>query len=515
MSQASKSNVFVDLYGLLKLEAMTNDRQAIESALRACGRLVKSTEDPAEKKRLSKLFELGKANLLDAKRKKQYDSIWQKELDVSKPSEERLDWDWEMLDAVLPAEPAAGFDLSSYLQTAAELPEADPHADFLKLQSLLTGKPLEGQMGNDAEASSKEVLDLHAPPATVPSPPTLAPPPAPPQPKFRKRKSGKKSLARSIRKKRDRSMYLVIGGMIASAAGLVGLLIVMTKPNENEPEVAQKEEVIVVPANPTKPQQPEAPKIPSEQRPPESSGLPNFDLADGTIQKNGDGMESMNQVGITSNNPAMPNDGMMEEPMVPDPMPEPEPEPEPEPPAVMLTEPEKSQWKTDMMKIRELLGKQDYKKAKAELDKQKKLAKTPEQEAQLIRLVTTADLAEQCYDALLDAMASMGPGATFQVKSNEIAFVEGSSERLVVRIGGTNKRYPLTEIPVGIVEGLVDLKLDKVNLRARAVRGAFILFHPKSNELVMPKARKMLEEAESEGRILEDTSLVFDDDYEL
>ena len=504
MTQASKSS-FVDLYALLGLTPQSGTAD-IQSALKKCAHAAKAAKDPAEAKRISKLFELGKANLLDAKRKRAYDKKWQAECGSAPLSEDEMDWDWSMLERVLPeGDPTADFDMADFLEHSADLPEVNPQGDYLKLQSLLTGEPITVTAVVEAE------VEGYSEPAVPTLTPVTGSAPPPPPAKYKSSSSPKnKSLAKSIRKKRNQSTYLMIAAMLGSVGAIVGLLAFLLQYN-NEDKPAETTTIIV-----TKAEKPKGKAKGENDEPtkPRRSGLPQVggmgtdsDEAGNTTPPMGEGSNMGQDPKPMQPQDPKPDPGM--EPMTP------ESEPEPEPPAVVLTDKEKADWKEGMLGVREFAGQQDYDQAESEIAKLERAAKSKAQQDQLIRLKTVVDLAKTCQRALLTAMSKLGPGSTFQVKSNEISFVEGGPQRLVVRIGGDNKRYQLTEIPIGIVEGLVDLELDVVNQRARAARAAFILFHPKSNALTLPRARRILEEAEGDGAVAEGTSLIFDDDYEL
>ncbi|MEC8555852.1 MAG: hypothetical protein VXZ82_12660 [Planctomycetota bacterium] len=505
MAQASKSS-FVDLYTFLGLtpEAGTAD---IQSALKKCAQAAKAAKDPAEAKRIAKLFELGRANLLDAKRKRVYDKKWEVECG-KEPFAEEMDWDWSMLEGVLPeGDPTADFDMADFLEHSADLPEVNPQGDYLKLQSLLTGGPI------TVKAVAETEEEGFGEPAVPTIPPVTGSAPPPPPATYKGSSSPKnKSLAKSIRKKRNQSTYLMIAAMLGSVGAIVGLLAFLLHYN-NEDKPAETTTIIVTkaesPRGKTKGEN-EEPVKPRRSGLPEVGGMGNDPNEGGnTKSPMGEGSNMGQEPKPVQSQEPKPDPGM--EPMTPDP----EPEPEPELPAVVLTDTEKADWKDWMLDVREFAGQQEYGQAETELVKLEKAAKSKAQQDQLIRLKTAVDLAKTCQQAMLDAMSKLGPGSTFQVKSNEISFVEGSPQRLVVRIGGENKRYQLTEIPIGIVEGLVDLELDVVNQRARAARAAFILFHPKSNALTLPRARRILEEAERDGSVPAGTSLIFEDDYEL
>src|SRR6185436_16168634 len=89
------------------------------------------------------------------------------------------------------------------------------------------------------------------------------------------------------------------------------------------------------------------------------------------------------------------------------------------------------------------------------------LAKLPTHQAAVGRLKEVAKLVERFHTVVDSAIEGLQAGASFKVgTSSEVAFVERQPDKLVLRVGGMNKSYPLTDLPAGLSLALADLKLD-------------------------------------------------------
>jgi uncharacterized protein with von Willebrand factor type A (vWA) domain len=161
------------------------------------------------------------------------------------------------------------------------------------------------------------------------------------------------------------------------------------------------------------------------------------------------------------------------------------------------------------------LGTREFEKAKSLLTEAAALAKSPEQQRQLERLTVIAPLVEQFQVALRSATDSMaGGGEVIKVLEQEISFVEAQENMLIVRNKGTNSRYKWNEIPVLLAFAFADLKLDQ-SPKSSAIKAAYAAVHPKTNDAMREKARKLMQSAATAGAVPENTHEVFDDDYSL
>jgi hypothetical protein len=178
--------------------------------------------------------------------------------------------------------------------------------------------------------------------------------------------------------------------------------------------------------------------------------------------------------------------------------------------AVQISEQEQRNWRKLVTRIRDDLGQQRYNAAGVALGSLQELAKTEEQKDELGRLSSVATCAEEFHVSLMEAIRGLNAGSMIRVKSTELSFVEATESTIVFRIAGKNQRFPLTELPVGILEALIDLKLDRESASSKAKRAAFILLHPRATDLVKPRMLKLMREAEDRGALTPGTSSLFE-----
>jgi hypothetical protein len=182
-----------------------------------------------------------------------------------------------------------------------------------------------------------------------------------------------------------------------------------------------------------------------------------------------------------------------------------------------LSDERKSAWSAAMQMWRNYLAKADFAAAQARQAEIREMVETLLQQQQFDRLRTVAELAEQFESSLREAVLGLAAGESFTVAGPaQIGFVEGDSQRVVLRISGRNKTFSLHELPSGIAYGLADLRLDQVHPKSKAVKAAYGLLHAaRSNQAAWAEARQWMASAEAEGAVPAGTSQVFDDDYRL
>lgn len=534
----TKQNL-VDLYKLLELEPLEKDPSKIHAALKKLVRIAKESSDTQVAKRAAKILELGKQNLLDPERKAIYDQKWKaaqsalsspgsKSTDVeeARPTiEEFEDWDWSELDEILPHDDyAAEFDLAAFLEHAATLPAHNLQADYNKLEMLLGGTP-QGEVAeqspqasgpsvsaqNAASQPSSVISTATSPQVTQAVPASKSAAKGSQLSHSPTNGSSSKSLSKKMRKKRDRSLLLTSAGLLASVAAILALIFALVNFNdEDTPEVAN---------NPSQPQSPAEPLQIQPQNPPPQqprrSGLsvPNLPANLNLEQPTPPPADAPPQEQPTENTAPTQQPSMQPnvESAKPKPQPVPsKPKPQPDP---QLTDAEKAEWRERLAAIAAHLSRQEYSATAPKFTDARAAAKTSVQKRELARLETVSTLAEECQQALVQAVTGMSVGESFNVGSRPVSFVEGTPEKIIVRISGRNATYPLTELPVGLFEGLVDLTLDIENESALARRAAFVLFHPKNNDISLKKARERMQAAEDAGRVPKGTTAIFDAEY--
>ena len=531
-----------DLYRLLGLTPLEADPAKIQRALLAMQKKVETAQKSDVKlaQRAAKVVALGKKNLLEAERKLAYDRTWAKAFGSAEPTiiaqpqsvmspepaaeakTPELEWDLDELESYLPAEdPRSPFDLGGFLRYSSSLPESNPTADYEKLQSLLGGAAtatisapesisaavlLPEYAEVDYKSQQEDLREYFVAPKK-----SVAPLRIPPG-----------GIAKHIRRKRSRAMWLSIGGIAGVLAVAFGIaFFLLSKPREPKTDSAQLAQL-----------------TPDKNKPKLNTARPNAEVSTETVSVQGSGLPKV--AGFDGQSGPKPNmrEGMVPEnatmqPAEPRPAPvttpdappatappatAPVPVPTPDPPAAdaTLTDAEKSTWSKSMKEVLKTLGMQDFKAAKVQLTAAESLAKTQLQRDQLKRLTSVAKLTEEFHGFLVDAINGLGAAETFKVgRSLEASFVEGSAKAVSVKIRGNVQTFALTELQIGLAMGLVDLKMDTEHPNSLARKAAFTLVHPKTNALALKAAREQMATAAAAGAVDADMRTVFDEDYSL
>ncbi len=180
-----------------------------------------------------------------------------------------------------------------------------------------------------------------------------------------------------------------------------------------------------------------------------------------------------------------------------------------------LTKEDKQAWQRSMTEVKAALSKLDSTKAYAKLDSLKTAAKTKLQREQLERMNEVTGFIKDVRDAMVGAIGKLSGADTFRIgTSTEAAFVEGDDKHIVVRVAGERRAYLLEDMPVGMGEALLDLKLDVAHANSLARKGAYILLHPKNTQ-AMGRGKSMLAEAAAAGAISAELARFYEDDYSL
>ncbi|MFK7736911.1 MAG: hypothetical protein AB8B50_12825 [Pirellulaceae bacterium] len=563
----------IDLYKTLRLEPLESDTKLISVAIES---LVDKQEqlDAKSAARASKLIEFAKAHLLSPARKAKYDSEWQShfggqtretaELGVpevrttSSTAPRRLDAAFLRL---LPSgDPTLRFDRNKFLAESESERESRARAqeraesETYELLRLLQPNPeapaaeaaFETQVGPAANA---ELATETWPVVVEPESPVGSNPlvqatavdltsgdkirgklPERSGNPVSNRGASSASLARKIRRKKDRSLLLIAGGMLGSAALVLATVLILL--NRQGSDAGSREVLADLDKNRVgQAANTQKPKVrgsglggafdggfggggnreggntavefgdPAEVAPAPAAS----DMLEGqgtAAALDGESRPSMNaEIPNAAQSTKLDQLGgpkpIMEEPLA-------------KPAAVQISEQEREEWRSAVAKIREDLGQQSYNSAAEAFGRLGGLAKTEEQKDELGLLGGVAVLAEDFHFCLMEAIRGLNAGSVLRVKSTELSFVEASGDSIVFRIAGQNQRFLLTELPVGILEALVDLELDRENAESKAKRAAFILLHPRATNLVKPRMLELMREAEDGRAAASGTSRLFE-----
>lgn len=489
----------------------------------------------------------------------------------SKPSSRDSDRFLGPLAAALPAgDPDKPFDLAGFLENSASIPVTQPTAAFEKLLSMLQdgGKHSETHRGKSAPSDSGMELGQTAQSrstailsedrsrglrgARKQGVPRSGESSA--FPRGMQVASKRKLPAKAVRQKRDRSLLMAVGGLLVTLAIVLAVMLFMVNQSRSSRsnsrfdlaalevsalEVSEAERLAAADTAVNSPSVGGANPRSGVAGIPRGSGLPKIeipeefgsaaegDLESSEIENANSNFESTEMrdnpdaipkeeaardpVSRVANAAAMQSTDAVEAGLNSTPM----ASSDARPPEALLSEPEREAWQTLVGEIRSELGQRDYAAVEECLAQLQESARTQRQKDQWIRLQTIANLAKECSQALSGALSGLSAGETFQVRSTTVALVEATDQQLVIRVQGQNMRYAIEEIPAGIVEALVGMRMDSSQLASKVRIACFLLWHPGTNEVSMPKIMRWLQEAEDAGLIPEATIEVAADEYSL
>lgn len=244
------------------------------------------------------------------------------------------------------------------------------------------------------------------------------------------------------------------------------------------------------------------PSTPNEQASPQENAL----------AMNGQSMEKPSPPPTPPNGemPMVPNTN----PPAPAPMPTPTPTPEPPPAPMPLNAAEKASLVRSLKDLRKSIEAWDLEQFDAEVEKILPLAREEPYRSQLARLDQLGQLRKIFRDAILASVRKLSAGETFKVMNTSVAFVEGTDEYIIIKIGGNNEKHSLRELPLGLGLGLADLSLDSEAGTDVAARGVYCFLLPKQTSVSQREGKKFLSKAIESGKVRADLLSVFEERYE-
>jgi len=190
-------------------------------------------------------------------------------------------------------------------------------------------------------------------------------------------------------------------------------------------------------------------------------------------------------------------------PPVPAPVAPPAPSPSAAPPSApmpMITPDEVQALIKALDAAKTALAEQNFKKADLELTKAESLAKLPKHKEAVARLKEVGGYVNQFRQAVAGAVKEMQAGESFKVgTSTHVAFVEGSSDKVTLRLPGMNKTYAFNDMPPGLAVAIAEFKLAASDPMSRVVKGAYLLVHKRADSETQAKAKSLWQEAQLMG----------------
>ncbi len=535
------------LYDILGLKAFESDPNTIKQAVLQCIQKIKSFDpalDPQGAQQVASLVDRARKQLLDPAIKSAYDQKLKSATTASpvanvtpnssatttkaaavggNTTASETTRDDDELDAWFPsADPQAAFDLDRYI---AKMAQANPN-----LVAVETVEAVEVE-----STSSVAVLE---PPIPDPSPviSTLQQAAAPSQTN-RLNPISQTPVRKTVRRRKDRTAWLYIGGFVLGSLAVLGVgAFLLKQSQDSKKQVTINEPPAPVIRNSNKPsvKPADSPKPNPAQREPGVAAqmdkfkldatpavAPEEDSKEEPTSENASvetSMEEDETVATNENEPSEASD-IETEPMT---------EPMPEATTEMTnseespSEPEKGPLSADDRKIlvaalkaaRKAITDWDFDAFDDQIEIALPLAREAPYDDQLARLDQLGQLQRIAVEGLKTAISKLSSGETFKVMRNEVAFVEGNDEQIVVRAGGKNERHPLKTLPMGLALGLFDLALDTDAPQDVAARGVYLALHPKANKAMKQRSEELLKKASESDKIRKDLLDALRDKYE-
>ena len=150
-----------------------------------------------------------------------------------------------------------------------------------------------------------------------------------------------------------------------------------------------------------------------------------------------------------------------------------------------------------------------------ELARGEAVASLDEQKDKVARLREMAAYARQFREAAAGAVAGLRPGFEIRLGDGNIArVVEVHAERIVVRAAGTNHRYPMQKLPLGLVVALGEQALGRDDPMTWVRKAAFVYLSSQARAADMAKAASWLQEAAVQVPLATRLLGVLDDTHE-
>jgi len=160
------------------------------------------------------------------------------------------------------------------------------------------------------------------------------------------------------------------------------------------------------------------------------------------------------------------------------------------------------------------LAEQNFKLADAQLANAESLARLPKHREVVARLREVAGYVKQFRQAVAAAVQGMQAGESFKVgNSTQVAFVEGSADKVVLRIAGMNRTYPLNNMPPELALAIADFKLAASDPSSRVAKGAYLLVHKQADSIERQKAMALWQEAQRLGTNVSHLMPFLNDNY--
>lgn len=562
----------LDYYQIIGLEPFCSDRSKIESALKAArDTLLKSEQsDPANTAQadsfqlVNKLLRQAQAILLDPSKKTAYDSQLAKLFESQKKQKSLGDPETTTTSPSIrslakpSAKTAAAFAAPAAVPNAAQLlPAGDPMQPYTiplaSSSAVATPAYTAVQSGSSAplylspdkrraELSelfpSLMIMSLQAEEAQEQAPawlvaadrkPSKATATATLSDASAEPATKTVDLVDQLRKRRRRRNLLAVGGMILSALGLLGFA--SYRFVSNRLQVAQQEKKAprdnaqldaAIDGNYAPTATPKAPELviaPNKRgrnsKPNSDQKLPELPSVQRDTSSPAPAVPTMPEAMPAAMPAAMPEKSPTP-PVNPEPAPSPTPTPSPEPAASA----ESDAWKTAMTQAKETLAKGDLKAFEPLMAGLIDKAVSKQGKEQTARLDQAGQLYKIYVESIEESKKKAKGASSLKVGTTQVAIVESTPEKLIIREAGGNKTYAWDKLPFGIAAAISDLSLSESSPVDQAARAVYFSLSPfyqeaaKANSLVTKRIDGWFERSVGKDSVRKDLKQFLTDKYE-
>ncbi|MFO0883756.1 MAG: hypothetical protein U0894_06135 [Pirellulales bacterium] len=140
----------------------------------------------------------------------------------------------------------------------------------------------------------------------------------------------------------------------------------------------------------------------------------------------------------------------------------------------------------------------------------------PEHRAMVSRLKLLAMLAGEYRQAIVKSFEAMDGGENFKVgSSTQVAFVEFTGKKAIVRVAGANREYPLADLPPGLGVAVAHFTLKSDDPSTLLMEGAYLFAHRKASDEEIERATELWNLADAGGSSAMELMPILKDKYEL
>lgn len=192
--------------------------------------------------------------------------------------------------------------------------------------------------------------------------------------------------------------------------------------------------------------------------------------------------------------------------------------PEPEPMETMPAQPSRAdlaKLTTKLKAARLALFQHDFTSAKAHVASAEPLVVLDSHRMLFDRLRLMIDYAAGFDEAIKAGTEKLQAGESIQLENSAIGIVETSPDRVVLRVGGVNRRYELSNLPLGLAVVLAHQAVSPTDPTTIAQKACFVLTSPSADAKAKEKTRAWFTEAAASLPEVADFPNVMQDDYEL